>query len=128
MGGYGAYLWANESVQGLMSAIDSFMVPKQWSTFDFPTLKGLGPWFVELLERVEKLLFWADHGTRARSIWISGLFCPALQFTATLQAEARKQNLPLEHFSIQGKITGYEWNTAMTAYSVDDTIHGVFVH
>jgi len=118
----------NESVKSLMGAIDASMIPQQWSMFDFPTLKGLGPWFVELLERVEKLLFWADHGTRARSIWISGLFCPALQFTATLQVEARKQKLPLEHFFIQGKITGYEWDTILPAYNDDDTIHGVFVH
>jgi dynein heavy chain len=118
-------VWSNEFVQNLMSAINAAIVPQQWSMFDFPTLKGLGPWFVELLERVEKLMFWADHGTRARSIWISGLFCPALQFTATLQVEARKQKLPLEHFFVQYKITGYEWDTVVTA---DDTIHGVFIH
>ena len=100
---------AKKSDVDMFHAIRDSTVPGEWARYDIPSLKSLGPWFFELLERVSKLLYVCDYGPIAASIWIAGLFSPALIFTAALQVESRHTGVPVELCSIQCVVTGHEW-------------------
>jgi dynein heavy chain len=73
-------------------------VPQPWTNKAYPSLKPLGPWTKDLLQRLEFLRAWVDSGTPS-SFWISGFFFPQGFLTAILQNFARKHQMPIDTVS-----------------------------
>ena len=63
----------------------ALQVPASWVNLAYPSLRPLGSWLLNLLQRVTQLAEWtADLGV-PKSVWLSGLFNPQSFLTAVMQ-------------------------------------------
>ena len=70
-------------------------VPATWTSVAYPSLKPLGPWFKDFMQRMDFMINWVEHGVPA-AYWISGFFFPQGFLTASLQNYARKYKYPID--------------------------------
>ncbi|PHJ18323.1 atpase family associated with various cellular activities domain-containing protein, partial [Cystoisospora suis] len=78
------------------TAILNNQVPSQWANQAYPSLKPLGSWYEDLLQRVDTLRRWADSEKPPNAFWLPGFFFPQGFLTSVLQNYARKTSVPID--------------------------------
>ena len=73
-------------LEQLFDALLVGRVPSAWG-FAYPSLKPLGLWMRDLLDRLKQLAMWAERGMPA-CFWLSGFTYPTGMLTAMLQVSA----------------------------------------
>ena len=76
-------------LEAMATSVFDQKVPDMWTKRAYPSLKPLNAWFKDLIQRLDFLQNWVDHGVPA-TFWISGFFFPQGFLTACLQNYARK--------------------------------------
>lgn len=71
-------------------------VPASWRKLAYPSLRPLGSWLQNLLQRVQQLIEWTADLSVPKVVWLSGLFNPQSFLTAVMQTTARRNDWPLD--------------------------------
>lgn len=66
-------LTMSEPMEKLMHALAADVVPASWATLAYPSLRPLGSWLVNLLQRVAQLTDWTADLAVPRSVWLPGV-------------------------------------------------------
>jgi dynein heavy chain len=85
-------------LEQVFHAMSDGRVPGMWAAVAYPSLKPLGTWVADLVQRLVFLQKWLDSGSPA-SFWISGFFFTQSFLTGTLQNFARRQLIPIDMLS-----------------------------
>jgi len=97
-------------------------VPTDWGpNIGFLSLKPLGSWQVDLLQRVDFLSSWVEKGSPV-TFWISGFFFPQAFFTAVSQNFARKHIIAIDELTYDFKIID-EYSLAEITERPDDGVY-----
>ncbi|KAK7077273.1 Dynein heavy chain 7, axonemal [Halocaridina rubra] len=85
----------SEEVEEVLVGVRTGRVPAMWRSRSYPTLKGLGSYITDLVQRLQFLQRWFENGA-PRVFWISGFFFTQSFLTAVLQNHARAHTLAID--------------------------------
>merc|ERR1711968_141207 len=117
-------------MEDLMSELALDAVPKRWrqKPFNFPSLRPLSSWLVNIRQRIDQLQMWTLNITEIpRVTWISGLFNPQRFLTAVLQAAAQLQQLELDMLTVSTQVLKRQVEDIESAARDGVYIHGLFL-
>lgn len=90
-------------LEDLATSLFNNSVPTIWAKKAFPSLKPLGAWIEDLVERCVFIKRWIDRGAPS-VFWISGMFFPQGFLTGTLQNFARRTRTAIDRISFGFRI------------------------
>jgi dynein heavy chain, axonemal len=100
-------------------------VPAAWLK-TYPSLKPLGPWTRDLLQRLEQLARWAEDGY-PKVYWLSGFTYPTGFLTAVLQTTARRNTIAIDTLSFEYSIVNLDEREITQAPKEGVYIKGMFL-
>jgi dynein heavy chain len=116
----------SQELEAMASRFLDDRVPATWEAVGYPSLKPLGSWVADLIERVEFVARWLYGGDPA-SYWVPAFFFPQGFMTAALQGYARKTRTPIDALQFRaGVLTLFA--EALEAGPADGVyIHGLYL-
>jgi len=93
----------SEEMEQMATSLINNQVPELWSRVGYPSLKPLGAWVQDLIERVKFIDNWIEQGV-PNVMWISGFFFPQGFLTGALQNYARKKHKPIDTINFGSQI------------------------
>ena len=104
-------------------------VPALWSRVAYPSLKALGSWVADYLDRIKFLNDWLRTGESPSIYWISGFFFTQAFITGTLQNFARKYKKPIDTVDFEFRVlTSAEMENALGQRPADGAVtKGLFI-
>ncbi|KAA6377713.1 MAG: putative dynein heavy chain, partial [Streblomastix strix] len=122
----GGLVVMSQAIEDVYDAILISKVPNQWADAAYPSLKPLGAWVADLIERILFFRQWLTQGMPS-SFWFSGFFFPQGFLTAVLQTYARKYKLPIDTLRFKYQALKDKKDTIQTAPPDGVYIYGLFM-
>jgi dynein heavy chain len=118
----------SDELDAIARSLTFRQVPAVWAyPLGFLSLKPLGAWMEELIQRITFFSDWIEKGKPA-VYWFSGFFFPQAFITGTLQNYARKYKLAIDRLSFHFKIRDDLSIATVTEPPKDGCyIHGLFL-
>eukprot|EP00617_Octactis_speculum_P021359 CAMPEP_0185745780 /NCGR_PEP_ID=MMETSP1174-20130828/4150_1 /TAXON_ID=35687 /ORGANISM="Dictyocha speculum, Strain CCMP1381" /LENGTH=743 /DNA_ID=CAMNT_0028419989 /DNA_START=18 /DNA_END=2249 /DNA_ORIENTATION=+ len=116
----------SSELEAMCDAFAANTVPLNWETRAYPSMKPLSSWANDLIERLEFIIAWIDHGVRP-VYWISGLYFPQGFLTGTLQNSARKLQIPIDSVTFDFVVIEEAWEKLQERPADGAYIRGLFM-
>jgi dynein heavy chain len=88
----------SQDLEKMADALFVAQIPENWSENAYPSLKPLGPWVDELMDRLKFLYDWIENGVPP-CFWVPGFYFPQAFFTGVRQNFARKRAVAIDTVS-----------------------------
>ena len=118
----------SQDLQMVFNSIFDNKVPDAWKKAAYPSLKPLGSWVNDFVERLKFMQKWIDEGAPP-NFWISGFFFTQSFLTGVLQNYARKYKKPIDPLLFEYSVIGRGPKNFDVSKSPEDDcyIHGLFL-
>ncbi|KAL7489135.1 hypothetical protein ACHAW6_014715 [Cyclotella cf. meneghiniana] len=122
--GFAGELTMNEPMEDLMMSLYMDRVPATWSKLSWPSMKSLGSWAKNFVDRFVQLDEWLNNPSEIPTVtWLSGLINPTSFLTAVCQVTAQKNQWELDKLVTFTRVT-----KMMTVNEVDgNSRDGVYI-
>ncbi|KAM9311612.1 dynein axonemal heavy chain 3-like [Gastrophryne carolinensis] len=122
----GLSVMSNE-LDDLLNSMTVGKVPSLWSARSYPSLKPLGGYITDLLQRLHFFKEWIEKGT-PKVFWISGFYFTHSFLTGAMQNYARKYKTPIDILRLHFQITNHENENDIDSSPSDGTyINGLYM-
>merc|ERR1712176_257455 len=91
----GGLVTMSQELDAMATSLFVASIPEIWSEVAYPSLKPLGPWVNELMDRLNFLNTWIAEGI-PDSFWVPGFYFPQAFFTGARQNYARKHKCAID--------------------------------
>lgn len=99
--------------EAIFSSLFAGQVPKAW-LFAYPSLKPLGSWMPDLVDRIQLFTDWGFLGV-PKVFWLGGFTYPTSFLTSLLQASARKNMISVDALSFDFIVQGSDESQIVAA-------------
>lgn len=121
------YMVMSEVLDKMYVKIMNSKVPANWERWAYPSLKPLGSWFEDLLERVIFMENWLVNGNPS-SFWMPGMFYPQGFLTGCLQTHSRQYTIAIDKLEFTFQVMIEEDAQEVEEAPEDGVyIHGMFL-
>lgn len=93
----------SQELEAMADSLFNGFVPALWSTVAYPSLKPLGSWTDDLLDRLSMFASWLANGPPA-VFWLPGFFFTQSFLTGTLQNYARRHKIAIDELTWQFEV------------------------
>jgi len=118
-------LQMSESMETLQACLFENKVAPSWMKLSFESMRPLAGWMDNLLMRLKQLMDWQADLMLPKVAWLSGFFNPKSFLTAILQAQARKNEWPLDKVVVAVEVTKKAPEEVADASKEGSYIHGL---
>ena len=115
----------SKQLENVASSLFFGIVPSMWMDASYPSLKPLGSYSSDLLQRLEFLNLWLN-GSSPPIYWISGFYFTQAFLTGTLQNFARRYKIPIDHVAYDFEIMPLSYDRYTSKPEDGAYIHGLF--
>jgi dynein heavy chain len=114
----------NQELESLSNNVLIGKVPEMWAKYSYPSLKPLGSYFNDLIERLNFLKKWFDSN-KPPSFWVSGFYFTQAFLTGVKQNYARRYTIPIDLLTFEFEVIPKDY---IEEHPTDGAyIYGLFV-